>query len=80
MTEHPHPGFSDFHLHYFFSSFLVNSFHRMYFIKEENVLSPPKGLCHQQADEQNIFWYKGPSKHSCKLTIFVTDYLDYMEI
>lgn len=30
--------------------------------------------------EKNIFWYKGPSKHSCKLTIFVTDCLEYMEI
>lgn len=79
MTEHPHPGFSDFHLPYFFSFFLVNSFHRVYLIKED-VLSPAKGLCHEQADGKNIFWYKCLFKHSCKLTIFVTDYLGCMEI
>lgn len=40
--EDPQPGPSDFLLPYFFSSFLVISFHSISLIKEQDVLSPAK--------------------------------------
>ena len=64
---------------FFLLVFFFISFHSIFLIEEQEAFSPAKELCHQQADWKNIFWYKGPSKHSCNLSIFTTDCLGYME-